>query len=315
MVLKMSLLWEKFIEFFTTPPGLFSGFSIASHYICGVHLSTKEKSIVDFYAKGIPEGVVQSSFIEKNIVEPEVLKSEFLKAVRSMRMNSKDIALIFPELSQKTFTFSFDSLPSTSREREQIIRFRIKKRMPFLPEDARISYDLFPRDSGIRAVVILTRTNIIKEYEEFFQQFGFNVRTAVPPSVGLVNLVDAGSEENFFLLNIEKESFSLSLYKGSEFILYRQKRFDFEKGGTGSLQEKMEDVFEEVEKTLNFAAEGLDRREIKFWIRSGIGGPDGFIEKAEKKLGCSFQKIGSSLNVGLNPEETDRLSPVLGVLL
>ncbi len=311
----MNLFWNKFIEFFSAPPELFSGFSISSHCICGVRVSAKGKSVVDFYASDIPEGVVQPSFIEKNIIEPEVLKEEFSKAARKMRLNGKDIALIFPELSQKTFTFSFDSLPGGSREREQIIRFRIKKRMPFFPEDARISYDLFPKDSGLRAVVILTRTNIIKEYEEFFLRFGFNVRTAVPPSVGLINLLDAGSEKNCFLLNIEKESFSLSLYKDSEFILYRQKRFDFETGGTGSIQDKMEDVFEEVEKTLNFSAEGLDRREMKFWIRSGMGGHDRFIEKAEKKFECSFHKIGSSLDVGLNPEETDRLSPVLGVLL
>jgi len=311
----MNLFWDKFVEFFSATPQLFSGFSISSNYLCGVCLSTKGKNIIDTYVSDIPEGVVQPSFIEKNIIEPEVLKEEFSKAARKMSLKGKDIALVFPELSQKTFTFSFDSLPGPSREREQIIRFRIKKGMPFLPEDARISYDLVPRDSGLRAVVILTRTNIIKEYDDFFQQFGFNVRKAVPPSVGLINLLGLGSEENCFLLNIEKESFSLSLYKGPEFILYRQKRFDFETGGTGSIQDKMEDIFEEVEKTLNFSAEGLDRREMKFWIRSGIGGIDRFIENAERKFECSFHKVGASLDVSLDPEETDRLSPVLGVLL
>jgi len=311
----MNLFWDKFINFFSAPPKLLSGFSISSNYIYGVRLSAKEKSTVDSYVCDIPDGVVQPSFIEKNIIKPDVLKGEFSKAARNMRLNNKDIALIFPELSQKTFTFSFDSLPSALREREQIIRFRIKKRMPFLPEDSRISYDLFPKGSGLRALVILTRTNIIKEYEEFFLQFGFNVRKAVPPSVGLINLLDIGSEKNGLLLNIEKESFSLSLYKDAEFILYRQKRFDFETGGTGTIQEKMGDVFDEVEKTLNFTAEGLDRREMKFWIRSGMEGYDSFIEKAEKECECSFHKIGSNLDVNLNPEEKDRLSPVLGVLL
>ena len=312
--MKMNLFWDKFIEFFSATPQLFSGFSISSNYICGVCLSAKGKKISDTYVSDIPEGVIQPSFIEKNIIEPEVLKEEFSKAVRKMSIKGKDIALVFPELSQKTFTFPFDSLPGTSREREQIIRFRIKKGMPFLPEDARISYDLVPRDSGLRAVVLLTRANIIKEYEEFFRLFGLNVRTAVPPSVGLINLLGIGSEGNCFLLNIEKESFSLSLYKGPEFILSRQKRFDFETGTTGSVQYKMEDIYEEVEKTLHFSAEGLDLREMKFWIRSGIGGIDRFIENAEKKFECSFHRAGASLDIGLTQEETDRLSPVVGVL-
>lgn len=310
----MSQFWNKIIRFFSNPPKLLMGFYISSEYICGVRFSAKEKNIVDYCIHDLPKGVIHPSFNEKNIVEKEILKEIFSKAIHELNISQRDIVLIFPEISQKTFTFSFNSLPASPQEKEQIIRFRIKKKMPFLPDDAKISYDLIQKDSEIRSVVLLARTYIIKEYEEFFQQFGLKIRNIVPPYVGLMNLLSVESNGSYFLLNIEEDSFSLTVFKDSDLILYRQKNISFEQNKAGSILEKTEDVFQEVENTLNFIDEE-DRKKIKYLIRIGIDQSDKFLEKANKKFGLLFDRIGSYLEVGLNQEETERLSPIIGMLL
>lgn len=311
----MNQLWDKVIKFFTKPPQLYVGFYISSNYICGMNFSTKEKRIIDTYSQSLPNGIINPSLNERNIIEKEILKEEFSKALDKMLISHRNIAFILPEMSQKTFTFSFDSLPSSPREREKIIHFRIKKRMPFLPEDAKISYDIFANDSGIKSVVNLARTYIIKEYEEFFSQFGLTVRTIVPPSVGLINLLNFESRENCFLLNVEQDSFSLLVFRNSEIILYRQKKFSFEHEEKGTMQDKIEDVFQEVENTLNFIDQSEDSGEMKFWIRSGMSEPEKILEKVNDKFDFSLVRIGSYLDFDISLEEAERLSPILGILL
>jgi Tfp pilus assembly PilM family ATPase len=311
----MNQLGERIIKFFSNQPKLFTGFYISSHYICGIHFSPKEKGIMNTYIRTLPRNVVQPSLNERNIIGKEVLSEEFLKAVSKLKVECKDIALVFPEMSQKTFTFSFDSLPGSPHEMEQIIRFRIKKKMPFLPEDAKISYDLISKDSKMRVIAILARIYIIKEYEEFFRQFGFNVRTIVPPSVGLMNLLDDGSRKNCFLLNVEQDSFSLSVFKDFEFILYRQKNFNFGDSGAGGIQDKVEDVFQEVENTLNFIEEGEGKKEMRFWIRSGIDDSHEFLDSADKRFNFRFSPIGSCLDLDLSSKVDEKLMPIMGILL
>ncbi len=311
----MTQAWDKVIEFFSRPPKLFSGFYFTSHCICGVSFSKKHRSIAGYDIQALPKGVILPSLNEKNITEKEILKEEFSKVLEKISLTGGNTALIIPELSQKTFSFTFDNLPVSSIEKEQIIRFRIKKKMPFLPDDARISFDLIPRDKGIRVVALLTRTYIIKQYEEFFRQFDLKVRTVVPPSVGLMSLLGFESDEKFLLVNIELDSFSLSVVKDCELTFYRQKRFDFEGETRFSVQDKTEDIFQEIENTLNFIDEGEEDKEMKLWIRGGVEEFELFFKRAGSQYNFPIKRIGSCLDMGLDVEETEKLSPILGVLL
>lgn len=311
----MNQLYDKIIKYFTDSPKISIGFYISPHYFCGVYLSSREKRIIDYYIQTLPKNTVRPSLNEKNIVKEEILKQELFKALEKVNSKSKNAVLIFPELSQKTFTFSFDSLPGSPREREQIIRFKVKKKMPFLPEDVRISYDLISNDSGIRAVVILTRKFIVKEYEEFLGQLGIKIRTAVPPSVGLVNLLNIEADKNCFLLNVEPDGFSLSVYINSEYILYRQKRFSLELKEAGSIPEKLEDVFQEVEATLNFIEGSEGKEDFRFLLRCGMNNTDQLLEVAGRKFNFSFDRIESILDFDIKRREAERLSPILGMLI
>ncbi|MBD3414344.1 MAG: hypothetical protein GF421_07945 [Candidatus Aminicenantes bacterium] len=310
----MKGLWENVIEFFSSQPPLYSGFYLSSHAIQGVHCSAKQKKVISTDTQPLSKGIIHPSLNEKNILKADALKEKFGKVLEKLNLTKKNTALIIPELTQKTFTFSFDSLPSSSKEREQIIRFRIKKKMPFLPDDARISYDSISNKEKIRVVAILTRTYIIRQYEEFFHQFGLNVRIVVPPSVGLMNVLSFESDEKFFLINIEKDSFSLNLFKNTELTVYRQKRFDIQGERSGLEQGKTEVVFQEVNNTLNYMDEMKSDKRIKIWLRSSENS-DKIFEYASQKQDFLLQRIGSFLDVGLDLPEAEQLSPILGVLL
>jgi hypothetical protein len=104
----MNQFWDRFTKYFSDSPKIFTGFYLSPHYFCGVSLSAKEKNMSDYYIKNLPQGIVRPSLNEKNIIEEEILKQEFLKAIKKVNARGKNIALVLRELSQKTFTFSLN---------------------------------------------------------------------------------------------------------------------------------------------------------------------------------------------------------------
>jgi len=68
----------------------------------------------------------------------------------------------------------FETLPSKRDEAEAVVRFRLKKSLPFDPADARISYHAQSTGKGVRAVAAVVLNTVLEEYESAFRDAGYN---------------------------------------------------------------------------------------------------------------------------------------------
>ena len=147
----MALFVNKIKNYFSQQPLPHAAFQVTSRYISGIRVSPKD-------------GRIRPSFDKTNIKNPEWLEKNMKKELGRLHIHDHKVACLLPELSIKAFVFSFGSLPSSRQEREQIIRFRIKKQIPLLPEDARFSFDVHKSNSTVKIFVAVARTSIIREY-------------------------------------------------------------------------------------------------------------------------------------------------------
>jgi type IV pilus assembly protein PilM len=83
-----------------------------------------------------------------------------------------DVALILPDNCSRLTAVDFDSLPGDANERLKLIRFRLKKTVPFDVEEARIIYRTWPTPNGLVALVAATPDEIIRQYEAPFERRG-----------------------------------------------------------------------------------------------------------------------------------------------
>lgn len=83
-----------------------------------------------------------------------------------------DVALILPDNCSRLTVIDFDSLPGDANERLKLIRFRLKKTVPFDVEEARIIYRTWPSPNGLVALVAATPAEIIRQYEAPFERRG-----------------------------------------------------------------------------------------------------------------------------------------------
>ena len=129
-------------DFFFKPPLPHTAFQISSRYLSGVTISASDRRVKNHFILPLPGKAIQPSFNKKNISDEGLVKEKIQEGVSKNQFSDKKIACLLPESCLKVFVFSSPSLPSDQEERKDIVLWSVKKQMPRLPDDVRISFDV-----------------------------------------------------------------------------------------------------------------------------------------------------------------------------
>ena len=310
----MNLIY-KLKDFFSAHPLPHSALHVTSSYISGIHLSTKDRKLKNFFVLPISGGIIQPSFEKVNIKDSPLLQKIIQGGVEKFQIYDHGVALLLPELSQRTFVFSFDTLPMTSKEKEQLIRFRVKKQMPLISDDVRISYDLLLTKERKKIISSVARSTVVRDYEDFFSQLHLKIKAVGLPLLGLSNLLNWSKEKDFFLINIEKDSFGLMAVTDSVPSLYRQKPLMVWQDDN-FLSERVQNIVQEIENTIQFIKDKEKKEIASVWIRFGLlESEEEMLSSLESRLDLPIKNIESLVKLSLPPQDKKILSPLIGQLL
>ncbi|MGD9345951.1 MAG: hypothetical protein PVH84_08830 [Candidatus Aminicenantes bacterium] len=306
---------DKIKYFFSEQPLPHSALHISSRYFSGIRVTPNDRKLKHHFVLPFPEGVIASSFHKKNIKDGGALEKIAQQGLTKLHMIDHKVVLLLPELSQKTFVFSFDSLPVSPKEREQIILFRIKKQIPILPKDTRLSYALVKSNAKKRVLATIARSAVVEEYEAIFSRLRLKVKVVGVPSLNLYNLIDSEKDKDYILVDLERDVFSLLAVTNSEISFYRQKPITQGFSDQTASMDQWMDIVQEVENTAQFV-ENKEQRKIEcLWVRTGeFGSVEGILSSLKDRCQCPVKAIETSLKSNLPLEEKRLLAPLLGQL-
>jgi type IV pilus assembly protein PilM len=122
----------------------------------------------------LPPGVLAVSPLQDNVLQPDILAAQ----VRSLALDSagrkRRAGLILPDYCGRVAVLDFDAFPSVSAEQLALIRFRIRKTVPFDVDSAVIQHYVQPRHGKRFDVVVgVIAMEIVARYEAPFRAAGF----------------------------------------------------------------------------------------------------------------------------------------------
>ncbi len=81
---------------------------------------------------------------------------------------------VLPDAAVRVVLLDFETLPAKREEAEGVVRFRLKKSLPFDVDKAQVSYHAQPSSAGVRVVAAVALTSVIEDYEAAFREAGYS---------------------------------------------------------------------------------------------------------------------------------------------
>ncbi len=304
---------RKVKEYFLTPLCPPTIIQVSSTYISGIHVDVKDGRARRQAVLELPTGLLEPHFDRKNMADTAALSGILKEGLRQLEASGKKVACLVPEACLKILLLAFDSLPSSEKEREKIIRWRAKKQLAVLPEDARLTYEIVASNSSLKVLAALARIPVIKEYEDLFAGLGLEVGIATSPTISLLNLLDWQDEKDLLVANIEEDSLGLVAVTQSEPALYRLKTFTVERDSRLRFSQKLDAVVKEIENTANFIEDREKRQVRSLWFRSGLKeGQEDIQSGLRTALSIDVRPVLAPSACGLDPAKSAFLAPLAG---
>jgi hypothetical protein len=147
---------------------------------------------LDGYAvESLPAGALVPSAVEANLVNVAAVKAAFGTVCDRLRSRDEDVALILPDTVIRVFVQHFEEFPRSAAEAEPMLRWKLKKSVPFEADETLISYmRQAPRESGIDVVTALARLRIIREYESLAEGVALRPGVVMSSSLASISLLE-----------------------------------------------------------------------------------------------------------------------------
>lgn len=100
-----------------------------------------------------------------------------------------------------------------------MVRFRLKKSLPFEVEHAQVSYSVQNGNGETRVVAAVVLSSVLAEYESAFRRAGLEPGVVLPSMLASLGAVDASAPA--LIVKVEATTTSLAIVQGERLLLFR----------------------------------------------------------------------------------------------
>jgi type IV pilus assembly protein PilM len=144
-----------------------------------------------FAVESLAPGSIVPSAVETNIGNAAALKSAMANVCSRLRAKDEEVALIVPDPVIRVFVQHFEQFPRSPQEATPMLRWKLKKSVPFEVDETLISYmRQAPREGGVDVVTALARLRIIREYEGLAESADLYPGVVLSSSLAAIAILD-----------------------------------------------------------------------------------------------------------------------------
>jgi len=192
---------------------------IATDGVVAARASEGDRSFEMLVGRELGEGVVAPDLTEHNVLQPESLARTIGEVLGGTGGKGKDVIAVLPDAACRVVLLDFDQLPAKPDEADGVVRFRLKKSLPFDVERARVSYQVIPANEGVRVVAAVGLASVLDEYEQAFRDAGFSPGVVMPSMLALISAVEASQPT--LIAKVDAHTTSVAILHDDKLMLFR----------------------------------------------------------------------------------------------
>jgi type IV pilus assembly protein PilM len=234
-------------------------------------------------------GTLMASPVADNLLRTDVVSSALARiAPANGTSKRRHAALILPDYAARVSVLDFDSFPSSPAEQLSLIKFRLKKTLPYDIESASVSYHVQakPAHGKIDVVAVTVAMEILARYEAVFRAQNFHAGDITIAGLASLNLVH--DEDVVIVAKLVGRALTLMVATSGILKLFRCVELE----GTGE-----DEVLQVLHPTIAYVEDELRAKTGKL-ILTGFEGAGGDFQFEKQALRSRLGPLGPS-NAGL----------------
>jgi type IV pilus assembly protein PilM len=164
-------------------------------------------------------GSLVPDLIETNLKDRERVSQTIREALGIVSGRSHDVIAVLPDTAIRVALLDFESLPTNRQEAEGVVRFRLKKSLPFDVEKAKISYDAQTSTNGLRVIAAVALASVIVDYESAFRDAGYTPGVVLPSMLAALGATAA--EKPTMVVKVDARTTSIAILERQQLLLFR----------------------------------------------------------------------------------------------
>lgn len=157
---------------------------------------------------------------EPNLRAPEVVAQAIRTALGNVSPRTRAITVVVPDTAVRVFVLDFDSLPTRAAEAVPVLRFRLRKMVPFDVEHAGLSYQVLSETATeCRVLTAVMPSLILEEYEAAVRAAGYEPGTVLPSTLAALAALD--SPHPVLTACLSPFAITTAITSGDDLLLYR----------------------------------------------------------------------------------------------
>ena len=240
-------------------------------------------------ASELAAGVVVPDLVEGNLRQRSAVRDGIESALGGVAGRSKDVIAIVPDAAVRVMLVDFDTLPSDHEEALGVVRFRLKKSLPFDVEKAKVSYHAQKFSDEVRVVAAVALGSVIEDYEAAFRDAGFNPGVVLPSTLAALGAADA--KRPTMVVKVDGQTTSIAILNEDQLQLFRTLENAHGAGISG------EQLAEEVYPSIVFFQDTYQLNIEQIYV-AGMPESGGAAPALRSATGAEVQELVSSSQLG-----------------
>ncbi len=260
-------------------------------------------------ARELAPGSVIPDLVENNLRQRDAVRAGIEAALGGVAGRSKDVIAIVPDAAVRVMLVEFDTLPSDQEEALGVVRFRLKKSLPFDVDKAKVSYHAQKVNDEVRVVAAVAMASVIEDYETAFRDAGFNPGVVLPSTLAAIGAADA--RKPTLVIKVDAHTTSIAILNEDQLQLFRT--LENTRGVTITGEQLAEEVYPSVVFFQDTYHLNIERIYIAGLPESGGAAP-----ALRAQTGAEVQELVASSQLGASAGGSVprwRMAGVVGALI
>ncbi len=215
---------------------------IAADRVLAGRLTDNGEGLEASAARELAPGSVIPDLVENNLRQRNAVRQGIEAALGGVAGRSKDVIAIVPDAAVRVMLVEFDTLPSDRDEALAVVKFRLKKSLPFDVDKAKVSYHAQKVNDEVRVVAAVAMASVIDDYEKAFREAGYSPGIVVPSTLAALGAADA--KRPTLVIKVDAHTTSIAILNEDQLQLFRT--LENTRGVTISGEQLAEEVYPSV---------------------------------------------------------------------